>query len=153
MPIDEAVLKAIRENDPTLEELKFRDLRDEDVRCLIQALPKDSCVKKIYIGPHQLTEDSYPLLLQLVESKPSIVRLGFELIMPTSSVTAAAASMYNGAIARVLEKNKNRLQADPTNEKKSQPTLVLAFTETRKSASETVEQSSHGKGSRPITGL
>ncbi len=146
MPIDQAVLKAIRENDPTLEELELRDLRDEDVRCLIQALPKDSCVKKIYIGPHQLTGDSYPLLLELVESKPSIVRLGFELIIPMRTAHA----MWNGAITEVLEENQNRL-CTPGNQK-SQPVLVPAFEETRKSASGTVEQSPNSKGSRPITG-
>ncbi len=90
---------------------------------------------------------SYPHLLALLESNTSIVKLGFELITPIKTEHA----MWNGAITEVLEERRLQL-AGAASDQKSQPALVPAFQETRKPISGTVEQSSHGKGSRPITG-
>ena len=110
-------------------------------------MARNSHVQKIISDTSQLTHDSYPSLLKLVESNHSIVELQCAIIFPLKRVIG----MYLEAIKRVLNENKNRLHS--AGEQKLQPTLVPAFTETRKSASETVEQSSHGKGSCPITGL
>ncbi len=155
MPINAAILKAIRENSSTLVELTLTDLYDEDVRCLKEALTGNSSVKQIYIGGHHLTGESYPHLLALLESNTSIVKLGFELITPIKTEHA----MWNGAITEVLE--ERRLQLASASNQKPQPTLVSAFEkqqnsgfeEKQKLISGTVKQPPQSKGPRLIKGF